>query len=108
MTDGRIQRTEHKDGAKRHAASLSSVLRPLLARCAQASLSSVIRTQNGDMLDALCHQHYPDIKPSEAMPVVLAANPGLEQQPAVLPEGMTITLPDIPRPAPEAAIELWS
>jgi len=60
------------------------------------------------VLDAICHRHYPDSKPSEAMPYVLAANPGLESQPPVLLEGVTISLPDIPTPEPAAAIELWS
>ena len=64
------------------------------------------RTSPGDMLDAICHRHYPDIQPSDAMPEVLAANPGLEQHPPQLPEGLT--LPDIPPPEPEAGIELWS
>ena len=59
------------------------------------------------MLDAICHQHYPDVKPSDALPKVLAANPGLEQHPAHLPQGLTLTLPDIAPPAPEPSIELW-
>ena len=66
------------------------------------------RTLAGDMLDAICHRHYPGIKPSDAMPKVLAANPGLEQHPPQLPQGLTLTLPDIPPPEPEPGIELWS
>ena len=66
------------------------------------------RTRQGDMLDAICHRHYSGIKPSDAMPEVLAANPGFEQHPPQLPEGLTLTLPDIPPPEPEPGIELWS
>ena len=66
------------------------------------------RTLAGDMLDAICHRHYFGVKPSDAMPRVLAANPGLEQRPPQLPQGLILTLPDIPAPAPEAGIELWS
>ena len=66
------------------------------------------KTQAGDMLDALCHRQYPDLSPSEAMPHVLAANPGLAAQPPILPEGLMITLVEIPVPEPEAVIELWS
>ena len=65
-------------------------------------------TRQGDLLDAICHRHYPGIKPSAAMPKVLSANPGLEQYPPQLPQGLTLTLPDIPPPEPEAGIELWS
>lgn len=51
-------------------------------------------------------QYYPGIKPADAMPKVLAANPGLEQHPPRLPEGLTLLA--ISPPEPAAGIELWS
>ena len=47
------------------------------------------RIRKGYMLDDICHRHYLGIQPSDAMPKVLAANPGLEQHPPQLPEGLT-------------------
>lgn len=42
-----------------------------------------------------------------ATEAILAANPGLASKGCVLPEGLTITLPDIEAPAPAADLLLW-
>lgn len=68
-------------------------------------MSRHIVTKDGDMLDALCWTHYGR---ADVIPYVLAANPNISQQPAVLPAGLTILLPDLPAPAEEQIIRLWS
>lgn len=68
-------------------------------------MSRHIVTKDGDMLDALCWTHYGR---ADVIPHVLAANPNISQQPAVLPAGLTIFLPDLPAPAEEQIIRLWS
>jgi len=64
-----------------------------------------IRTIEGDVLDEICWRHY---HREDAVPAVLAANPGLADADPVLPGGMAIVLPDLP-PPPElaAAVQLW-
>jgi len=63
-------------------------------------------TGDGDMLDAICKRRYGR---ESIVPLVLSANPHLAKQPAVLPAGLEIVLPDVPEmPAmnpPE--IRLW-
>jgi phage tail protein X len=58
------------------------------------------------LLDLICWRHYGfHVGTAEA---VLAANYGLSEQPAVLPTGLTIVLPDLPRPrATPPAVRLW-
>lgn len=63
------------------------------------------RTQEGDMLDALCWLHYG--RQSGAVEAVLDVNPGLADQGPVYPAGVLIALPDLPVPAPAAPVRLW-
>ncbi len=64
-----------------------------------------IRTGDGDVLDELCWRHYGR---EDAVPAVLAANPGLAAADAVLPAGIEIEFPDLSPPVePEGAIHLW-
>lgn len=51
-----------------------------------------VRTADGDVLDEVCWRYYghPD-----AVPAVLAANPGLADQLPVLPAGLALFLPDL-------------
>ncbi|PMN73142.1 tail protein X [Enterovibrio norvegicus] len=63
------------------------------------------RTNQGDMLDAVCHQYYG--ARTGAMEAVLAANPGLAKVGAILPPGTVILLPDL-GPAPrDNQVSLW-
>ena len=48
-------------------------------------------TVDGDMLDAICFRHYGNL--NGTVERVLNANPGLCEQPAVLPAGLVIELP---------------
>lgn len=64
-----------------------------------------IRTADGDVLDEICWRHYGR---EDAVPSVLAANPGLAAADPVLEAGRVIVLPELP-PAPQAAgaVVLW-
>lgn len=62
-------------------------------------------TRPGDMLDAICHKYY-GVRPG-ATEEVLQANPGLCRQGALLPEGITIKLPELPAPAVPGQVSLW-
>ena len=65
---------------------------------------TIIRTQDGDMLDAICHRHYGAV--SGALETVLAANPHLHPLPPQLPSNIEITLPAI-TPAPTRRTRLF-
>ncbi|MBK1868243.1 tail protein X [Aestuariivirga sp. YIM B02566] len=68
-------------------------------------MAVIYRTKQGDMIDLICFRHYG--RSSGAVEVVLEANRDLSQQPAVLPLGIEITLPDIsPIPTPQP-VRLW-
>lgn len=65
-----------------------------------------VRSVDGDVLDELCWRHYGR---EDAVPAVLAANPGLADAAGpVLEAGVSIVLPELP-PAPEleGAVQLW-
>ena len=56
--------------------------------------STIYVTSGGEILDLIALDHYgTHIGTTE---LVLAANPGLAEQPPVLPPGITITLPAAP------------
>lgn len=62
------------------------------------------RTNDGDMIDALCKAHYG----REDMTVaVYEANPGLAARGPILPMGVVITLPDAAPPEVRKPIRLW-
>jgi phage tail protein X len=65
-----------------------------------------IITSDGDMLDAICKRRYGR---ESVVPLVLDANPHLAKQPATLPAGLVVVLPDVPE-TPEVdppEIRLW-
>jgi len=62
------------------------------------------RAVAGDILDAVCWRHYGR---EDAVPDVLAANPGLADADPVLPAGVVIILPDLPTPPARTVIRLW-
>ncbi len=64
------------------------------------------RTRQGDVLDLVCVRHYGLRR--GLIEVVYEANPGLCEQPVVLPAGLVIVLPDLPREAlPRPQQKLW-
>ncbi len=64
------------------------------------------RTRDGDVIDAVCRRYYG--RESGAVEAVLEANPGLAAVGSVLPAGMLIELPDLPRPLETIdTVKLW-
>lgn len=66
----------------------------------------VYHTREHDVLDAICHKHYGHT--NGTVEAVLAANPGLADQRPVLPAGLLITLPMLPKAETKnQPIKLW-
>ncbi len=64
------------------------------------------RTTDGDVVDDVCRRFYG--QEAGAVEAVLAANPGLADLGPVLPAGMVIDLPDLPRPLETIpTVRLW-
>jgi len=70
-------------------------------------MSGVYVTQQGDMVDAIAYQNYGFV--AGAAEAILAANPGLADRPPLLPENVTIQLPDVAAvtPPPKQTVNLW-
>lgn len=62
------------------------------------------RTRDGDMLDQICLEYYGSIEP---VPQVLEANPLLAEQPAILPAGVVINLPEVQPKEQARPVRLW-
>jgi phage tail protein X len=65
---------------------------------------SSYRTNQGDVLDAICRELLGD---ESHAPAVLAANPGLADLGPVYPAGLMITLPVVSAPVVSGTIKLW-
>ncbi len=66
----------------------------------------VYTTIAGDVLDAICYQHYGT--EHGTIEAVLTANYGLADQPVILPAGIQIVLPDLVAAEPvSSAVNLW-
>lgn len=64
-------------------------------------------TRDGDVIDRIAYAHYGEQSP-DIVRAVFEANPGLAAHGPVLPRGLTITLPDIQKPATtRAGVSLW-
>lgn len=62
-------------------------------------------TRNGETLDAIAYRVYGD---EQAVHALLAANPHVTRQPAELPSGLTLVLPDVPTSAGAVqTVRLW-
>ena len=66
---------------------------------------AVYRTVSGDVLDAICKAAYGR---ESAIVAVLEANQGLAARGPVLPDGITVILPEIPAPADVPTTRLWT
>ncbi|MFZ4411362.1 MAG: tail protein X [Paracraurococcus sp.] len=67
-------------------------------------------SRRGDVLDWICAKHYGGAPAAGVVERVLAANRGLAGYGAVLPEGLTITLPTPPAAAATTAaapLRIW-
>lgn len=70
------------------------------------NVSTVYRTIENDVLDAIVTRHYGEVR--GALGAVLAANPQLRKLPAVLPSGVTLTLPVFTPEPIDGRVRLWS
>lgn len=70
-------------------------------------MSATYITAQGDMVDAIAWLNYGVV--AGVAEAILAANPGLAEQPPVLPENLTIQLPDIAAASspPKQTVNLW-
>ena len=64
-----------------------------------------VYAQQGDTLDAICVRYYG--RTQGVFETVLAANPGLAEQGAVLPHGTAVDLPVVQAAAAANTINLW-
>ena len=67
-------------------------------------MSSIYRTIDGDMLDAICKTQ---LGAESHIAAVLEANPGLAALGPVYPAGVLIALPDVGAPVAPGIIRLW-
>lgn len=68
-------------------------------------MSVMYRTKQGDVLDSIVFRHYQG--QVGALEKVFEANRKLASHGPVLPAGILITLPDIPKPKAKESITLW-
>lgn len=61
--------------------------------------------QQGDTLDALCQRHYG--RTGGVVEAVLAENPGLAEQGAILPHGTAVSLPGVDTAPVTETVNLW-
>ena len=68
-------------------------------------MATQIRTHQGETMDALCWRHYGrTLGMTEA---VLQANPGLAALGLLIPQGLLVTMPDLPTAQPKPIVQLW-
>ncbi len=58
-----------------------------------------------DELDAICWRYYG--RTQQTVEAVMLANPNLADMLPVLPQGVTILLPDLPQPETTETLRLW-
>lgn len=68
-------------------------------------MATKIRTHQDETVDALCWRHYGCTL--AVVEAVLKANPGLAAKGTVLPQGLLVTMPDLPAPQPKPTVQLW-
>jgi phage tail protein X len=68
-------------------------------------MSTLYFTKENDMVDEIAYTHYGWC--FGTVERVLLANPGLAEYGSFLPAGLTIMLPDIPKPGKQPVIRLW-
>lgn len=68
-------------------------------------MSQLYVTRQFDEVDAICHRYYG--RTQQTVEAVLAANPGLADMAPILPEGLTIMLPDLPAPSTSETVRIW-
>ena len=69
-------------------------------------MTTIYTTRGGDTVDFIAWKFY-GATTNQVVEAVLAANRGLADYGAVLPAGLTITLPEITEPAKAKGVKLW-
>lgn len=65
----------------------------------------IYRTKQGDVLDAVVFKYYEG--QAGALEQVLEANKGLVKHGPILPAGLAVVLPDLPKPSQKVSVTLW-
>ena len=68
-------------------------------------MSQLYITQQFDEIDGVCHRYYG--RTQGTVEAVMVQNPGLADMMPILPEGLVIELPDIPRPTTTETLRIW-
>lgn len=68
-------------------------------------MSQLYVTRQFDMLDDICWRYYG--RTQQTVEAVMIANPNLADLMPILPEGLTISLPDLPQPETTETLRLW-
>ena len=68
-------------------------------------MSQLYVTRQFDELDDICWRYYG--RTQQTVETVLLTNPDLADMLPILPEGVTIMLPDIPTPSTSETVRIW-
>lgn len=68
-------------------------------------MSQTYITRQFDELDDICWRYYG--RTQQTVEAVMIANPNLADLLPILPEGLTISLPDLPQPETTETLRLW-
>lgn len=62
-------------------------------------------TQQFDEVDAICHRYYG--RTQGTVEAVIALNQNIAELMPILPQGITISLPDLPQPETATTLRIW-
>ena len=68
-------------------------------------MSELYITRQFDELDHICHRYYG--RTQQTVEAVLRVNRNLADMLPILPEGLTIELPDLPAPSTSKTLRIW-
>jgi phage tail protein X len=68
-------------------------------------MSQLYVTRQFDELDLICWQYYG--RTQQTVEAVMVANPNLADLMPILPQGLTIELPDLPDPETTTTLRIW-
>ena len=68
-------------------------------------MSQLYITRQFDLLDEICHRYYG--RTQQTVEAVLLANPNLGEMLPILPDGITILLPELQQPETTTTLRVW-
>jgi phage tail protein X len=68
-------------------------------------MSQIYITRQFDVIDEICARYYG--RTQQTVEAVLLANPDLADLAPILPEGLKISLPDLPEPSTSESVRIW-